>query len=53
MTLLRYTAAALAMLPVAAFAQTAEDDIVVTASGFAQPRSETGQAIDIVDRDRQ
>ena len=52
MTLLRYTAAALAMLPVAAFAQTAEDDIVVTASGFAQPRSETGQAIDIVDRDR-
>jgi vitamin B12 transporter len=52
MTLFRYTAAALAMLPVAAFAQTAEDDIVVTASGFAQPRSETGQAIDIVDRDR-
>lgn len=52
MTLLKTTAAALAMLPFTAFAQTAEDDIVVTASGFAQPRSETGQAIDIVDRDR-
>jgi vitamin B12 transporter len=52
MTLLKYTAAALAMLPITAFAQTAEDEIVVTASGFAQPRSETGQAIDIVDRDR-
>lgn len=52
MTLLKTTAAALAMLPITAFAQTAEDEIVVTASGFAQPRSETGQAIDIVDRDR-
>jgi len=52
MTLLKTMAAALAMLPFTAFAQTAEDDIVVTASGFAQPRSETGQAIDIVDRDR-
>ncbi|WP_295497997.1 TonB-dependent receptor [Sphingorhabdus sp. EL138] len=52
MTLLKTTAAALAMLPFTAFAQTAEGDIVVTASGFAQPRSETGQAIDIVDRDR-
>jgi vitamin B12 transporter len=51
-TLLKTTAAALAMLPITAFAQTAEDEIVVTASGFAQPRSETGQAIDIVDRDR-
>ena len=52
MTMLKTTAAALAMLPFTAFAQTAEDDIVVTASGFAQPRSETGQAIDIFDRDR-
>ena len=52
MTLLKTTAAALAMLPFTALAQTAEDEIVVTASGFAQPRSETGQAIDIVDRDR-
>ena len=52
MTLLKTTAVALAMLPFTAFAQTAEDEIVVTASGFAQPRSETGQAIDIVDRDR-
>lgn len=52
MTMLKTTAAALAMLPFTAFAQTAEDEIVVTASGFAQPRSETGQAIDIVDRDR-
>ena len=52
MNMLKYTAAALAMLPFTAFAQTAEDEIVVTASGFAQPRSETGQAIDIFDRDR-
>lgn len=52
MTLLKYSAAAFAMLPVTAFAQTAEEDIIVTASGFEQPRSETGQAIDIVDRDR-
>jgi vitamin B12 transporter len=29
-----------------------DDVIVVTASGFEQPRSETGQAIDIVDRER-
>jgi vitamin B12 transporter len=52
MTMLKVTAAALAMLPTSAFAQTAEDEIVVTASGFEQPRSETGQAIEIVDRDR-
>ena len=52
MTLLKYSAAAFAMLPVTAFAQTAKEDIIVTASGFEQPRSETGQAIDIVDRDR-
>lgn len=52
MTMLKYAAAALAMLPMTAFAQTQEDEIVVTASGFEQPRSETGQAIEIVSRDR-
>ncbi len=52
MTMLKYTAAALAMLPMTAFAQPQEDEIVVTASGFEQPRSETGQAIEIVSRDR-
>ena len=52
MTILKYTAAAFAMLPTSAFAQVTDDEIVVTASGFEQPRSETGQAIDIVDRDR-
>jgi vitamin B12 transporter len=52
MTILKLTAAAIALLPTTAFAQLAEDEIVVTASGFEQPRSETGQAIDIVDRDR-
>ena len=48
----RYAAAALAVLPTPVFAQAADDDIVVTASGFEQPRSETGQAIEIVGRDR-
>ena len=52
MTLLKYTAAALALLPASAMADAWDDVIVVTASGFAQPRSETGQAIDIVDRER-
>lgn len=52
MTLLKYTAAALALLPASAMADAWDDDIVVTASGFEQPRSETGQAIDIVDRER-
>ena len=52
MTILKYTAAAIALLPTTAFAQTDDEEIVVTASGFEQPRSETGQAIDIVDRDR-
>lgn len=52
MTFLRYTAAALALLPTSAFADEWDDVIVVTASGFEQPRSETGQAIDIVDRER-
>ena len=52
MRYLKFTAAALAILPAAAFAQDAGDDIVVTASGFEQPRSETGQAISVIDRDR-
>ena len=52
MTILKYTAAAIALLPTTAFAQADDEEIVVTASGFEQPRSETGQAIEIVDRDR-
>jgi vitamin B12 transporter len=52
MTLLKYSAAALALLPASAMADEWDDIIVVTASGFEQPRSETGQAIDIVDRER-
>lgn len=51
-TIFRYAAAALAVLPTPVFAQAADDDIVVTASGFEQPRSETGQAIEIVGRGR-
>ena len=51
-TIFRFAAAALAVLPTPVFAQAADDDIVVTASGFEQPRSETGQAIEIVGRDR-
>ncbi len=51
---LKYTVAALAILPASGFAQDAENDdnIVVTASGFEQPRAETGQAITVIDRDR-
>jgi vitamin B12 transporter len=52
MNCLKYPVAALAMVPTAILAQAAEDEIVVTASGFAQPRSETGQAIEIVGRER-
>ena len=52
MTFLKYAAAALALLPASAMADEWDDVIVVTASGFEQPRSETGQAIDIVDRER-
>jgi vitamin B12 transporter len=52
MTFLEYAAAALALLPASAMADEWDDVIVVTASGFEQPRSETGQAIDIVDRER-
>jgi vitamin B12 transporter len=49
---LKFTATALAILPVTAFAQNTDEDIVVTASGFEQPRSETGQAITVIDEDR-
>jgi vitamin B12 transporter len=52
MTFLKCGAAAIALLPVHGFAQTADEDIVVTASGFEQPRSETGQAISVIDEDR-
>ncbi len=52
MTWLKYSAAAVALLPASAMADAWDDVIVVTASGFEQPRSETGQAIDIVDRER-
>jgi vitamin B12 transporter len=52
MTYLKYAAAALALLPTSALADEWDDVIVVTASGFEQPRSETGQAIDIVERER-
>lgn len=45
---LKYSVAAIALLPGAAFAQ----DIVVTASGFEQPRDEVGQAITVIDKDR-
>jgi vitamin B12 transporter len=57
----------LALLPTPVLAQTAAEadepnviiapaqivtDITVTATGFEQPRSETGQAISVIDRDR-
>ncbi len=44
---LKYAAAAIALVPGAAWAQ----DIVVTASGFEQPRAETGQAITVITHD--
>lgn len=55
MKYLKYMATALSILPGAAFGQNADnmaDDIVVTASGFEQPRSETGQAISVINRER-
>jgi vitamin B12 transporter len=52
MTALRYAAAALALLPNAVSAQEYTEEIVVTANGFEQPRSETGQAINVIDEDR-
>lgn len=42
--------AAFSAVPVAA--QTTDEDIVVTASGFEQPREETGQAISVIDAGR-
>ena len=44
---LKYSVAAIALLPTAASAQ----DIVVTASGYEQPRTETGQAITVITQD--
>lgn len=52
MIFLKSSAAILALLPTVAFAQEADEDIVVTASGFEQPRSETGQAISVIDEER-
>ena len=46
------TTAFAAALPAAALAQDDADDIVVTASGIAQPREESGQAIAVIDRAR-
>lgn len=42
--------AAFSVVPVVA--QEADEDIVVTASGFEQPRGETGQAISVIEADR-
>lgn len=52
MTFLKVSVAAITLLPACAFAQEAKEDIVVTASGFEQPRSETGQAITVIDEER-
>jgi vitamin B12 transporter len=47
-TILKYAAAALMLLPATAFAADS-DTIVVTANGIAQPRTEVGQAITVID----
>jgi len=47
--ILKYAAAAIALVPGAAHAREA-NDIVVTASGVEQQRDETGQAITVIDR---
>ena len=58
MTPWKYSLAAFALLPSAVLADDSTDtpntdeDIVVTASGFEQPRLETGQAITVIDKDR-
>lgn len=52
MTFLKFSVAAIALFPACAVAQEADEDIVVTASGFEQPRSETGQAITVIDEER-
>ena len=54
-SILLYTTAAFVVgLPGTAIAQEegVSDDIVVTASGIAQPREASGQAIAVIDRDR-
>ena len=58
MTPWKYSLAAFALLPSAVLADdltdtpNTDEDIVVTASGFEQPRLETGQAITVIDKDR-
>lgn len=52
MTFLRSSVAAIALLPVAAFAQNTDENIVVTANGFEQSRDQTGQAITVIDEER-
>ncbi len=49
MKILKYTAAAIALVPGAAHSREGSD-IVVTASGVEQQRDETGQAITVIDR---
>lgn len=61
MNKLKWTLTTLALLPTAAWAQEGEvviadrkyepRDIIVTASGEQQPRSETGQAISVISKD--
>lgn len=51
-SLLYTTAACIAALPAPSLAQDEDADIVVTASGIAQPRDESGQAISIIDTAR-
>lgn len=50
MKILKYTAAALALVPGAALAKDSSD-IVVSASGVEQKRDETGQSITVIDRE--
>ena len=52
MTFFRSSVAAIALLPVAAFAQNTDENIVVTANGFEQSRDQTGQAITVIDEER-
>ncbi len=49
----KYAAAAIALLPTAAFAQTVDDNavIVVTGAGAPQKVTQTGQAITVIDRE--
>jgi vitamin B12 transporter len=52
MTFLKSSVAAMALLPVTAFAQNTDENIVVTANGFEQSRDQTGQAITVIDEER-